>query len=390
MENRQDECRMTHGVYIHIPFCEQRCYYCAFTVATTPESTYGPYVDRLIQEIRISGFSEHPRSIYLGGGTPSIISADLLSRILDLFPGPPREVSIEVNPGTVSAEKLRQYRDGGINRISLGAQSLEDEDLERAGRIHRSNAVYDDFNLMRRLGFDNISIDLIAGLPQQRLEVWRRNLDGVVQLRPDHVSIYMLDQEERSAWGKHIPSDTADDNFVIFYEEAASRLDSAGYRQYEISSWAVPGAECQHNLGYWTGVPYRGFGVGAHSYDGTQRFWNTSSLPEYGERIDAGRLPVSGSEILSLQMRIEEAFLLGLRQTAGFDVRAAAKKLELEIPMQWTSRVHDLQQAGLVDFDGTVLKLTLRGRLLASSVTEELLWPSPQSTALSSTFEATP
>jgi len=381
---------MTQGVYIHIPFCEQRCFYCAFTVATTAESTYEPYVDRLIREIRISGFAEEPSSLYLGGGTPSIISSDLLSRVLALFSELHCEVSIEVNPGTVSPEKLRRYREIGINRLSLGAQSLENEDLERAGRIHRSNAVFEDFAMMPRLGFDNISLDLIAGLPQQRLEVWRRNLAGVVQLRPEHISIYMLDQEERSAWGKHTPSATADDDFVIFYEEASAQLEAAGYRQYEISNWAMPGAECRHNLGYWTGVPYRGFGVGAHSYDGTQRFWNTSSLTEYAERIDAGRLPVSGCEILSPQMRIEEAFLLGLRQTAGFDVRVAAKKLKLEIPTQWISRVHDLQQAGLVDFDGTVLKLTSNGRLLASSVTEELLWPSPHPTIQSSTFEATP
>ena len=381
---------MTQGVYIHIPFCEQRCYYCAFTVATTPESTYAPYVERLIREIRISGLSESPRSIYLGGGTPSIISADLLARILELFQGPPREVSIEVNPGTVSFEKLQRYSDAGINRISLGAQSLEDEDLERAGRIHRSKVVYDDFAMMRRLGFDNISLDLIAGLPQQRLEVWRRNLDGVLQLRPDHISVYMLDHEERSAWGKHSSPATADDDFVAFYEEATSRLGGAGYHQYEISNWAMPGAECRHNQGYWNGIPYRGFGVGAHSFDGTKRFWNTSSLAEYAERIDAGELPISGSENLSLQMRIEEAFLLGLRQTAGFDIRETAKKLKLEIPAQWTARVHDLQQAGIVNFDGTVLKLTSRGRLLASSVTEELLWTNPHPPAHSSTFEATP
>jgi oxygen-independent coproporphyrinogen-3 oxidase len=145
--------------------------------------------------------------------------------------------------------------------------------------------------MMRRLGFDNISLDLIAGLPQQRLEVWRRNLDGVLQLRPDHISVYMLDHEERSAWGKHSSPATADDDFVAFYEEATSRLGGAGYHQYEISSWAMPGAECRHNQGYWNGIPYRGFGVGAHSFDGTKRFWNTSSLAEYAERIDAGSFP---------------------------------------------------------------------------------------------------
>ncbi len=377
---------MKQGVYIHIPFCEQRCYYCAFTVVTTPEATYESYIHRLTNEIRMSGFSGEPQSIYFGGGTPSIISAELLSRVVDLFPGSDCEVSIEVNPGTVSAEKLMRYRNMGINRISLGAQSLEDEDLERAGRIHRSVAVYDDFEMFRGFGFNNISLDLIAGLPEQRLEIWNRNVDGVVRLHPEHVSIYMLDQEERSAWGRHTPSVPTDDDFAIFYEEAASRLVSAGYVQYEISNWALPGSECRHNLGYWTGVPYRGFGVSAHSYDGVHRFWNTSSLNEYAECIDDGKLPISGTETLTRQMKIEERFMLGLRQTAGFDVRAAARELELRFPAEWISRVHQLQQEGMIEFDGTVLKLTPRGRLVASSVTEELIWVSPASQ--SSIFEA--
>jgi oxygen-independent coproporphyrinogen-3 oxidase len=378
---------MKHGTYIHIPFCEQRCYYCAFTVATTPEHTYEPYIRRLMNEIRMSGISHDPRSIYLGGGTPSIISAELLSQVLALLPQSSGEVSIEVNPGTISAEKLTRYREIGINRISLGAQSLEDEDLKRAGRIHRSAAVFEDFATLRRLGFNNINLDLIAGLPEQRLEVWNRNVDGAVRLRPEHVSIYMLDQEERSTWGSHIPSAKADDDFAIFYEEASARLIAAGYVQYEISNWALPGSECLHNLGYWTGVPYRGFGVSAHSYDGVQRFWNTSSLSEYALRIDAGKPPIAGTETLTRQMKIEERFMLGLRQTSGFDIRVAAMELELSFSSEWMSRVQELQQAGIIKFDGTILKLTPRGRLVASSVTEELIWASPSSQ--SSIFEAT-
>jgi oxygen-independent coproporphyrinogen-3 oxidase len=241
--------------------------------------------------------------------------------------------------------------------------------------------------MCRRLGFNNINLDLIAGLPEQRLEVWNRNVDAVLRLRPEHVSIYMLDQEERSAWGSRTKSVQADEDFAIFYEESSLRLAAAGYIQYEISNWARPGSECRHNLGYWTGVPYRGFGVSAHSYDGVQRFWNSSSLNEYASRIDAGNLPISGTEMLTRQMKIEERFMLGLRQTSGFDVRAAASDLDLNLPPEWMSRVHELQQADLIEFDGTVLKLTPKGRLVASSVTEELIWASPASQ--SSIFEAT-
>lgn len=379
---------MKQGIYIHIPFCEQRCYYCAFTVATTPAETHEPYIRRLVNEIRMSDINGDFRSVYFGGGTPSIITTDLLAKVLCLFPGSSQEISIEVNPGTISSEKLAVYREIGINRISLGAQSLEDEDLKRAGRIHLSAAVYEDFEMFRRLGFNNINLDLIAGLPEQRLEVWIRNVDGVLRLRPEHVSLYMLDQEERSAWGSARAAVRADEDFAVFYEEASSRLLSAGYIQYEISNWALPGFECRHNLGYWTGIPYRGFGVSAHSYDGVHRFWNTSSLNEYSAYIDAGTLPISGKETLTRQMKIEERFMLGLRQTAGFDVRAAAKDLELSFPVEWMSRVHDLQQAGMIEFDGNILKLTPRGRLVATSITEELIWASPASQ--SSIFEAIP
>ena len=283
---------MKQGVYIHVPFCEQRCYYCAFTVATTSEDTYEPYVRRLIEEIRLSGFADEPQSIYFGGGTPSIIPATSIARVLDMLPSSEREVSIEVNPGTISSEKLGCYRDAGINRISLGAQSLEDEDLERAGRIHRSAAVFEDFGMFRNLGFNNINLDLIAGLPDQRLEVWTRNVDGVVRLRPEHVSIYMLDQEERSAWARLPAGVPEESDFAAFYSLAESKLDAHGYIHYEISNWALPGRECAHNIGYWSGIPYRGFGVGAHSFDGARRFWNTSSLADYAAIVDAGRLPM--------------------------------------------------------------------------------------------------
>src|SRR5262249_11164881 len=151
--------------------------------------------------------------------------------------------------------------------------------------------------------------------------------DKVLQLRPDHISIYLLDVEERSAWGKHTPPLLDEEDFAVFYTEAALRLAAAGYAQYEISNWALPRAEGRHNLGSWQGVPYRGFGVGAHSYDGSRRFWNTVSLAEYAERIDAGQLPVAGEEQLTESIRLEEAFLLGLRQTSGLNVRTVAADL---------------------------------------------------------------
>ena len=377
---------MNPGLYIHIPFCEQRCYYCAFTVAVSPEHTFEPYVQRLVREIELCGRGDAVETIYLGGGTPSLLSADLLGRILGATPAhAASEISIEINPGTLSSDKVARYRNLGINRVSLGAQSLEDEDLQRAGRLHKASAVYADFDLLRRSGFANINLDLIAGLPNQELKTWTRSLDRVVELRPDHISIYMLDHEERSAWAKLPPGVPEESDFADFYTEAEARLGAAGYLHYEISNWALPGRECRHNVGYWSGVPYRGVGVGAHSYDGVRRFWNTTSLGEYADLLDAGRLPVSGEETLTPQLRLEEAFLLGLRQACGVDVCSVAKRLGIEYPSEWHVRVEQLQDAGWIRFDGTILQLTAKGRLAANSVIEEMIWPTP-----SSTYEATP
>jgi oxygen-independent coproporphyrinogen-3 oxidase len=376
---------MKPGVYVHVPFCEQRCYYCAFTVAVSGIETYEPYVARLIREIELSGFNEYPETIFLGGGTPSIIDGAAIEKIIRAFPEGASEISLEANPGTLSAHKLEQYRCAGVNRISLGVQSFDDGDLKNAGRIHTAADVFRDFESLRKHGFANISIDLIAGLPHQRLEVWKQNLNWIERFQPEHVSIYMLDVEERSAWGKDPSSLPDDDVFASFYVEAAERLGKAGFVHYEISNWARPGFECRHNLKYWTGVPYRGFGVSAHSFSRTHRFWNTSSLKEYAERIDAGRLPLAGEEKLTREMRLEEAFLIGLRRTCGFDVWSVAQELGFHYPKEWFNRVCDLEDAGLIRFDGKVLRLTPAGWLLANGVTEELLWPT-----LLSTSEATP
>lgn len=376
---------MKSRVYIHIPFCEQRCYYCAFTVAVTSKEAFKPYVARLTREIAASGTTPDPETVYFGGGTPSLIPAECIEQLLRAIGGRPSEITLEANPGTLTRQSLERYRSAGISRISLGAQSLEDEDLKRAGRLHHAAAVFEDVELLRLCGFSNINLDLIAGLPNQDLAVWRRNLGHLAGLMPEHVSLYMLEHEERSAWSKLTDGLLQDVDFAEFYSEAEDRLDRLGYVHYEISNWAKPGFECRHNLGYWNDGPYRGFGVGAHSYDGARRFWNTTSLPEYADCIDNGRPPIAGEETLTPLLRREEAFMLGLRQASGLDVPAVSSKLGIELPEEWYARLRDLEDAGWVAYDGRTVRLTARGRLAATSVTEELLWPTP-----SSTFEAIP
>jgi oxygen-independent coproporphyrinogen-3 oxidase len=292
---------------------------------------------------------------------------------------------VESNPGTLGDGKLEHYRDIGVNRISLGVQSFADEDLRNAGRLHDARTAFADFRSLRKAGFTNINVDLIAGLPGQRFEIWKQNLDCIDHLRPEHISIYMLELEERSAWGKHAPDVLPDDELVRFYRHAADCLEQAGYVHYEISNWSLPGFECRHNLKYWNGAPYRGFGVSAHSFADSRRYWNTVSLKEYAEYVDHDRLPIAGEEHLSRDIRIEESFLLGLRQTAGFNIWTVAESLDFRYPAEWFNRLREMQDNGLVSFDGTILKLTPAGWLLANSITQDLLWPT-----LLSTSEATP
>ena len=376
---------MKPGVYVHIPFCEQRCYYCAFTIAVTGEPAYQPYVRRVIREIELSQFNDRPETIFFGGGTPSIVDGGLIEKILSALPKGAVEISLEANPGTLTAAKLETYRTAGVNRISLGVQSFYDEDLQNAGRLHTSQDVFRDIDSLRKHGFTNINLDLIAGLPNQRFDVWKENLNWIDRILPEHVSIYMLDVEERSAWGKGRANIPDDDIFAGFYTEAVHRLAQAGYVHYEISNWARPGFECKHNLKYWTGAPYRGFGVSAHSFSRTHRYWNSVSLKEYSDLLDGGILPISGNEELTRAMRLEEAFLIGLRRTCGLNVWSIADALGIQYPKEWFDRVCEMEDAGWIQFDGKVLRLTSSGWLLASGVTEELLCPT-----LLSICEATP
>jgi oxygen-independent coproporphyrinogen-3 oxidase len=367
---------MSFGLYFHIPFCEQHCHYCTFPITVLPKSEHAPYIRNLRKELALAELATAPETVYLGGGTPSLLGSDLIEQLLTNVVGAANEVSIEVNPGTLDPELLDVYLQLGINRVSLGVQSFDASELRRAGRLHAWDDSVRDFELLRRKGFANISIDLIAGMPEQSPEVWDANLDWVEQLSPEHVSIYLLELEDSAIWSKMGIERHSDDDHSWFYSRASERFEKFGYRHYETSSWARPGAECRHNLGYWTGVPYRGLGMGAHSFIDGKRFWNVRSVPDYGRYIDEGRLPVGGTETLTPRIRMEEAYLLGLRQMDGFDVWTVAKDLGIDYPQDWFERLEELQKAELVHFDGKVLKLTPSGLLVANNVTEELLCPS--------------
>ncbi len=366
---------MSFGTYVHIPFCEQHCHYCAFPVVVMPESAHEPYTEYLRTEIRQADLPETTDTLYLGGGTPSLLASGLMETLIDALPRGASEISLEANPGTLNQRRMETYRQLGVNRISLGVQSFDPDDLKTAGRLHRAMDSVSDFERLRREGFENISIDLIAGLPGQERRAWEENLRWIDRLRPDHVSVYLLELEDSSLWGKHTPQTPTDDEYIWFYSTIAEQLAAAGYDHYEISSWAAPGARCRHNLGYWTGVPYRGLGLGAHSFIDGKRFWNTRSIGEYRNKLDRGENPIDTIEEPTARIRVEEAFLLGLRRLDGFDVWAVAKDIGIDYPQEWFDRMDSLIDEGLVEFDGKILKLRPPGWLLANGVIEELLCP---------------
>ncbi len=366
---------MSFGTYVHIPFCEQHCHYCAFPVVIMPQSSHQPYTECLQAEIRQADLPATTDTLYLGGGTPSLLAPDLMERLIRALPRGATEISLEANPGTLDPTRLKTFRQLGINRISLGAQSFDAADLKMAGRLHQAMDSVHDFERLRNTGFENISIDLIAGLPGQKRRAWGKNLEWIDQLRPDHVSVYLLEVEDSSLWGKHTPQLPTDDEYAWYYSTMAERLDRAGYHHYEISSWAVPGAECRHNLGYWSELPYRGLGLGAHSFIDGKRFWNTRSMIEYRNKLNRGEIPIDQIEERTPRIRMEEAFLLGLRRLDGFDVWAVAKDIGIDYPQEWFDRMDSLINEGLVEFDGNILKLRPPSWLLANGVIEELLCP---------------
>jgi oxygen-independent coproporphyrinogen-3 oxidase len=325
---------MTLGIYIEVPFCQTKCTYCNFHTGVVSRDRYEPYATAICTEISAARSSDgSPDTVYFGGGTPSLLEPSALARILDTlrtsFELVTPEITLEADPETITDEKAAAWRAAGFNRISLGAQSFNDPELQAAGRIHRRADIFAAARTLRAASFDNISMDLIAGLPHQTPESWQLSLTELLEIRPEHVSIYMLEIDEGSRLGKEslaggvrysagaIPSDDA---MAESYESACARLAAAGYRHYEISNWALPGRESRHNLKYWRREPYLGLGAGAHSFDGSTRWANVHDSARYVAAIEQGSTPREQIEPVTPEQALEEEFFLGLRQLDGIDL----------------------------------------------------------------------
>jgi putative oxygen-independent coproporphyrinogen III oxidase len=424
------------GIYVQVPFCQTKCTYCNFHTGVVASSRFAPYVEAVCREIRehtelltpagvewpgslgrplrrtaplqregeaLGDAGEraasrqkagrapggpHPEAtlvvdtVYIGGGTPSLLDPAHLQNILDAiratFEAYLEEVTLEADPETVEAEKAAAWVRAGINRVSFGLQSFVDKELAAAGRMHRRADIYRAVPILREAGIRNVSVDLIAGLPHQTKESWRQSLEELAALAPEHVSVYLLEIDEGSRLGKEllqggskysagaVPSE---DEMAEFYEMAQEALKAAGYHHYEISNWAKPGFESKHNLKYWRREPYLGFGAGAHSFSGTERWANAHDAAAYVTALQSGRLPVEQHEKLTAERALEEELFLGLRQLDGIDLG----RIEREYGITLAGKFDPLALAGLVRRDGNFVRLASEKLSVSNEVFVELM-----------------
>jgi oxygen-independent coproporphyrinogen-3 oxidase len=422
------------GIYVQVPFCQTKCTYCNFHTGVVAGSRFAPYVQSVCREIREHGellkaagvdwparlgrsgpekvgtgaappqrkceasdeVGKRPASeggpytestlavdtVYIGGGTPSLLAPvhlqDILDAIRATFAADLAEVTLEADPETVAAGKAVAWVGAGINRVSFGLQSFSDKELVAAGRMHRRADIYRAVPILREAGIRNISFDLIAGLPHQTKESWRQSLDELGALAPEHVSVYLLEIDEGSRLGKELLQGGAkysagavpsEDEMADYYEMAQGALRTAGYHHYEISNWAKPGFESRHNLKYWRREPYLGFGAGAHSFSGTERWANVHDPADYVNAVQGGRLPVGQHETLTAESALEEELFLGLRQLDGIDVA----RIERDYGVTLTGRFDPLASAGLVEREGTVVRLAPEKLSVSNEVFVELM-----------------
>lgn len=358
------------GLYIHIPFCRSRCSYCDFATGLYESELAERYVNALIEEISTSTVTRaQVDTIYFGGGTPSLLDRSQLDRILlavrekfDVDPAP--EITLEINPGSITVDKLRDFRSLGINRASFGAQTFDDRELAKLGRSHTAADARRTFHDLCAAGFENVSFDLIAGLPGQTLAGWQRNVDEALQLRPEHLSFYVLEIHSGTPLAQHIERglqpEPDEDLAAVMYEWMLERAAAAGYEHYEISNLCRPGFQSRHNTKYWTGAPYFGFGCSAHSYDGSMQRWsNHRDVLEYVRLVEKGSSAINEKQILTESDIKAESLFLGLRMMCGVN-RDLCKDYETDL--------EKFQEAGLVELDGDFIRLTRSGALLSNEV----------------------
>jgi oxygen-independent coproporphyrinogen-3 oxidase len=365
------------GIYISFPFCAQKCTYCNFASDVFPRDLIGPYVESLRAEIQAAEFPGEPDTLYLGGGTPSLLDRPELAAILEVLASRQwREATIEAAPGTITPEKAAAWASLGINRVSLGVQSFVPKVARAAGRRHTPEQVTAEIELLAREGISNFNVDLISGLAHETASTWGESLDWLIRLDPPHVSVYMLEVDDESRLGEELRAGgrrygadfvPAEDDIAGFYLRAVEQLHEMAVRQYEISNFARAGCESAHNLKYWNMQPYVGFGADAHSFDGERRWSNVQSPAEYVERTRAGGSVRCSVEVVDSTRRLQEKYFTGLRQMAGIEPS------EAEIGAFRPAIDHLTRQGWLAWTPGGRLRLTPEGVMFSNEVFEQFI-----------------
>ena len=372
------------SLYIHIPFCLRKCRYCDFLSAPRPQADRERYVQALIREIRAqqecpSGTSAD--TVFFGGGTPSILSGEQIGSIMEAVRGtfdilPDAEISLEMNPGTADSDRILAFKKAGINRLSIGVQSMHDEELRLLGRIHTVREAKEAFDAAREAGFDNINIDLMSALPGQSPESWEDSLRTAVEWKPEHISAYSLIIEPGTPFydlyeaGKLAPlPDEETDRKMYHYTR--SFLARHGYARYEISNYALPGRQCRHNSGYWTGHPYLGLGAGAASYVNGTRFSNIADIKAYTDAL--GQPARTDVHVLSQEDRMEEFMFLGLRMTAGVSAAVFEERFGRTLEEVYGNLLRRHMAQGLLEQTEEGFRLTEKGTDVSNYVMSDYL-----------------
>ncbi|MGI8830945.1 MAG: radical SAM family heme chaperone HemW [Candidatus Limnocylindria bacterium] len=378
--------RDPHHLYVHVPFCRLVCAYCDFVTVGGRADDIPRYTDALLRELAVRPAPGELRTVYFGGGTPSLLSGAQVGRVIGAAQDrwshvALEEVTLEANPSERERPDWMGLRAAGVTRISLGVQSLRDAELVALARGHTAGEARAAFTSARKAEFDNISIDLIYGIPGQSLDDWRAGLDAAMELAPDHLSCYALQlalaPDEWAApprpgalrWRNRMVPRQDDGLASDQYRLAEEMLGAAGYRHYELSSWALPGRESRHNLAYWARRAYTGIGAGAHSYDGAaERSWNRRDLDGYVEAAEAGERPMVEREELDERTRAFEAVALSLRRVAGMSRREFSDEFGADPVERYAKAVSETIGMGLLEVDGDTVRLSADGRLFASEV----------------------
>lgn len=371
------------GIYIHIPFCKQKCLYCDFISFAGKEKMQDRYIQALKKEIynwKNNNKDLKIETIYIGGGTPSYIDskkiAELLSEIID---PETEEITIEINPGTITKQKLIDYKNAGINRLSIGLQSIKDELLKEMGRIHNFYDFTETYKIARELGFKNINVDLMIGFPKQTIKDIKETLKKIIEINPEHISVYSLIVEEGTPIEKlitsgklNLPDEEQERNMYWYVKDL---LELNGYKHYEISNFAKVGYESKHNIDCWEQKEYRGFGLAAHSYIDGKRYCNIANMDEYIKNIETDNFNknVIIKETQNKEDMMKEYMMLGLRKIDGISIQKFKNKFNENPIMLFKNELNKLSEEQLINIDGDVIKISNKGLDLANLVWEEFV-----------------